>query len=267
MTTPAPYLLRRGSRPLLISMPHVGTHVPADIAGKLNDKGNTLADTDWHLPRLYAFAEAMDVSILIATHSRYVIDVNRPPDNQNLYPGQDTPGLCAPDDFDKEAVYRDGCLPDEAEILRRREQYWRPYHEALQGELDRLHALHPQIALWDAHSIRSVLPRFFEGKLPDLNLGSNGNRSCHPRLAERLLEIARTAPDYSSILNGRFTGGYITRHYGQPEQGIHAIQLEMCQSIYMEETLPFAYDESRAGKLQPLLQRMLESVLDFVEAR
>ncbi|MBO4121499.1 N-formylglutamate deformylase [Cupriavidus gilardii] len=264
--TPA-FKLQRGTRPLLISMPHVGTYLPPSVADRLTDEARTVPDTDWHMDRLYDFARELGASVLMATHSRYVVDLNRPPDNANLYPGQDTTGLCPVDTFDKTPLYANGVGPDETEIFARRDAVWRPYHDALAGELARLRAEHGTIALWDAHSIRSVLPRFFDGKLPDFNLGTANGASCDATLAEEVAKIAADAQGYTSVLNGRFKGGYITRQYGQPAQGVHAIQLELSQCTYMREQYPFDYDEALAGKLQPTLRRMLEAVLAFVEKR
>ncbi|WP_454764830.1 N-formylglutamate deformylase [Cupriavidus campinensis] len=265
--TPA-FILHRGTRPLLVSMPHVGTYLPAPLAARLTPEARTVPDTDWHMDRLYDFARALGASVLMATHSRYVVDLNRPPDNANLYPGQDTTGLCPVDTFDKTPVYADGSNgPDDAEIAQRRDAIWHPYHSALQEELARLRAGHGTIALWDAHSIRSVLPRFFEGKLTDFNLGSADGKSCDAGLAADVLAIASAVPHHTAVLNGRFKGGYITRQYGNPADGVHAIQLELTQSSYMEEVYPFAYDPAKAGAIQPAIRQMLETVLGFVEGR
>lgn len=264
-TTEPPFRFRQGTRPLLISMPHVGTHVPPALAARLTEEARQVPDTDWHLERLYDFADALGASVLIATHSRYVVDLNRPPDNQNLYPGQDTTGLCPVDTFDKTPLYAAGDVPDEAEIAARVDVIWKPYHQKLQAELQRLKAAHGTIALWDAHSIRSVLPRFFEGRLTDLNLGTGGGASCDPALARTLLDIATSNPAYSGVLNGRFKGGHITRRYGDPAQGVHAVQLEMTQASYMQERLPFDYLPDVAAGVQPQVRRMLEAVLAFVE--
>lgn len=267
-TDTPPFAFHRGTRPLLVSMPHVGTYLPATVAGRLTPEARTVPDTDWHLERLYGFAKELGASILVATHSRYVVDLNRPPDNANLYPGQDTTGLCPVDTFDKTPLYADGSSgPDEAEIFARRDAIWRPYHAALAEELARLRAEHGTVALWDAHSIRSQLPRFFEGKLPDFNLGTANGASCDAALGERMLELANAAPGYTAVLNGRFKGGYITRQYGQPAQGVQAVQLELAQSAYMSETYPFAYDEALATRLQPTLRAMLATMLEYVEAR
>ncbi|MGJ7494656.1 N-formylglutamate deformylase [Variovorax sp. RT4R15] len=266
-TTEPPFRFRQGTRPLLISMPHVGTHVPPALAERFTAQARHVPDTDWHLERLYDFADELGASVLVATHSRYVVDLNRPPDDQNLYPGQDTTGLCPVDTFDKTPIYAAGDLPGELEIAARRDAIWHPYHRQLEAELGRLKAAHSTIALWDAHSIRSVLPRFFEGKLPDLNLGSANGASCDPALAATLLGIATSAPGYTGVLNGRFKGGYITRQYGNPVQGIHAVQLEMTQCSYMQEALPFDYLPEVAAGVQPHVRRMLEAVLAFVEQR
>lgn len=262
---PASFVFHQGTAPLLVSMPHAGTHVPPELAARFTAEARQVPDTDWHMPQLYACAKALGASILVATHSRYVVDLNRAPDGGSLYPGQSVTGLCPVDTFDDTPIYGHASdQPDATEITRRSDAYWGPYHAQLRGELERLQALYGAAVLWDAHSIRSVLPRFFEGRLPDLNLGTADGTSCDPTLAARLLEIAQGAPGYSAVLNGRFKGGYITRRYGQPAQGIHAVQLEMAQCTYMQEALPFHYLPERARKIQPTLQHMLEAALDFV---
>lgn len=266
-TTEPPFRFRQGTRPLLISMPHVGTHVPPALAARLTDEARHVPDTDWHLERLYGFADALGASVLVATHSRYVIDLNRPPDGASLYPGQSVTGLCPVDTFDDTPLYANGDVPDEGEIAARRDAIWHPYHAKLTEELARIKAQHGIAMLWDAHSIRSELPRFFDGKLPDLNLGTGKGTSCDPVLADTVLGIARQADGYTSVLNGRFTGGYITRQHGRPAQGVHAVQLEMTQSSYMQEALPFDYLPEVAAGVQPHLQRMLQAVLDFADAR
>ncbi len=267
-TTEPAFYFRAGTRPLLISMPHVGTHVPEELANRFTEEARRVPDTDWHLQRLYDFADELGASILVATHSRYVVDLNRPPDNQNLYPGQDTTGLCPVDTFDKEPIYtRQEYLPDDAEIAQRRDTIWKPYHHQLATELQRLRSLHGSVALWDAHSIRSQLPRFFEGRLPDLNLGTAAGTSCAPELAESLLQIATSDSHHTAVLNGRFKGGHITRQYGDPANGIHAVQLEMSQRVYMDETYPFSYREDLAVWIQPTLRLMVEATLSYVEGR
>jgi len=249
-----------GTAPLLVSMPHVGTHVPAGVHARLTDEARQVPDTDWHLEQLYDFVRAMGASVLVATHSRYVVDLNRPPDGSSLYPGQSVTGLCPTDTFDDTPLYRDPSLaPDEAEIAQRREAIWQPYHAKLRSTLDAMRAEHGVALLWDAHSIRSVLPRFFEGKLPDLNVGTGKGSSCADAMAQAVMLAARPVGQeaYTSVLNGRFTGGYITRNYGKPERNVHAIQLEMTQSSYMQEALPFDYLPERAHAVRPVLQRMM----------
>jgi N-formylglutamate deformylase len=259
------FQLRRGTAPLLVSIPHAGTALPPDIAARLTGAALRLPDTDWHLGRLYDFVAELGATVIIATHSRYVIDVNRPPDDAALYPGQDTTGLCPVDTFQREALYRDGQQPDAAEIGHRISRYWEPYHAALRDELKRLRAGHARVVLWDAHSIRSVLPRLFDGRLPDLNLGSAGGKACDETLAQLVLQIVRGHSHYTAILDGRFKGGHITRHYGRPAEGVHAIQLELAQLTYMREEYPYSFDESRAARVRPVLRQMLTEALRWVQ--
>lgn len=264
--TPPVFTLHSGSLPLLISIPHLGTRIPADIAATMTPVAQRTDDCDWHLDRLYAFARRMGASILAPTYARYVIDLNRPPDGANLYPGQDTTGLLPVDTFDKEPLYREGQLPDEAEVARRRDAYWMPYHAALASELAALKARHGKVLLWEAHSIRSHVPRFFEGRLPDFNFGTSNGASAVAGLAEELAAVVERHGDYSAVANGRFKGGYITRHYGETSQGVHAVQLELSQITYMQEQLPYAYDEALAAKLEPLLEQLVTTALERVEA-
>ena len=255
------FRLHRGSTPLLVSVPHCGTHVPGDIAGRLTPEARLLADTDWHVERLYDFAAGLGAGVLAATHSRYVVDLNRPPDGAALYPGSDNTELCPTTTFARQAIYRDDGPPDAAEIERRVETWWRPYHETLAAELGRLRAEHGIALLFDAHSIRSRVPRFFEGRLPDFNLGTAGGGSADAGLATRLLEICAGTAGFSSVLNGRFTGGYITRAYGRPAEGVHAVQLELSQITYMDEDPPFAYRADLAGTVRPVLEALLAEML------
>jgi N-formylglutamate deformylase len=253
------FTLMRGSTPLLISMPHVGTELPEELAARMIPLARTVPDTDWHLRTLYDFAESLGATIIAARYSRYVIDLNRPPDNASLYPGRDTTALCPLDTFDNEALYLPGQAPGAQEIAQRLRQYWQPYHDALASEIDALRARHGKVWLWDAHSIRSVLPRFFEGRLPDLNFGTADGQSCTPEAAQRVIDATKRATSYTAILNGRYKGGYITRKYGDPARGVQAIQLEMAQAAYMDETPPFAFDEKKAAALRPYLREMVEA--------
>ena len=255
-----------GSVPLLLSMPHAGTDIPDDIAADMAPCALAKADTDWHLPDLYAFARDLGASTLAARWSRYVIDLNRPPEDTNLYPGQDTTRLCPLDTFGRERLYQDGREPDAPEVERRLARYWRPYHDQLRAELDRLLALHGQVVLWDAHSIASVVPRFFDGRLPDLNFGTADGKSCSLQLEGEMIRVAESQDRFSFVFNGRFKGGHITRFYGDPAAGVHAIQLEMCQCLYMDETPPFAYRPAVADKVQPLLHKLLEGAIAWARA-
>ena len=257
----APYRFLRGTRPVLLSIPHVGTHIPESLRVSYTVHALQRADTDWHLDRLYAFAHQFGASVLQATHSRSVIDLNRPPDNQSLYPGRITTGLCPTETFRGEPVYHPGQAPDTAETARRLAHHWQPYHQALAAELERLQTLHGQVLLWDAHSIASRLPRLFEGQLPDLNLGTADGASCAAEVLAPVATIAQGS-GFSVVVNGRFKGGHITRHYGNPSQGVHAIQLELCQHLYMDEDPPFDYRPERAERLQPVLQAMLGAACD-----
>jgi len=255
------FTLVSGTIPLLVSIPHAGTDIPPQIARRMTPAGLLRADTDWHLPLLYAFAREMGASVLVPRYSRYVIDLNRPPEDANLYPGQDTTGLVPSDTFRKEPLYLPGQAPDDAEKAERRAVYWQPYHDTLRDELQRLRDVHGRVVLWDAHSIASVLPRFFEGRLSDLNLGTANGEACALAVqaaAEAVLEAQR---DFSHVTNGRFKGGHITRHYGRPNERVHALQMEMCHATYMDEPAPFAYRPDLAARVQPLLQRLLDAVV------
>ena len=252
------FKFRAGTAPLLVSMPHTGTHIPDWLAPRLSAAARALPDTDWHLERLYSFLDELGASVLVATHSRYVVDLNRPPDNANLYPGQDTTGIVPMDTFHLEPLYLPGFPPLEDEVAERIRTYWRPYHDRLRTALAEIKAQHGYALLWDAHSIFSILPRFFKGKLPDLNLGTADGKSCSPGIGEAL---ARTVEGYSVALNGRFKGGYITRHYGDPANGVHAVQLELSETNYMDEKAPYRFVESKARQLRPQLRTLLELFL------
>ena len=254
-----PFRYIPGTIPLVVSIPHCGTHVPASILARLKPAAKQLPDTDWHVDRLYDFARELGAHLLIATHSRYVIDLNRSPDNSSLYPGKFTTGLCPTTFFDGSPLYLPGTEPDAADIAARTTQYWQPYHNQLRRVLDAQTALHGRCRLFDAHSIASQVPTLFDGQLPDLNLGTADGATITPALAETLIATAN-ASGYSSVYNGRFKGGYITRHYGNPSAGIEAVQLELAQCNYMQETPPFAYDESKANQLQPVLRAILNAL-------
>lgn len=257
------FRFRQGTRPLLISIPHAGTHIPDALRRRMMPIARSVPDTDWHLEQLYDFAEGLGASVLVGTHSRYVIDLNRPPDDTNLYPGKDTTGLCPIDTFKKQPLYRMGEEPDETEIRHRVGTYWKPYHAKLQEELARIKAAHGRALLWEAHSIASEVPRFFPGRLTDFNLGTADGRACAPGVGAALLEIAAAAEGYSAVLDGRFKGGYITRTYGRPAEGVQAVQLELTHITYMDEPPPFAFRPDRAEKVRPHLKAMVTAFLQL----
>jgi len=265
--TVLPYRYRHGTSALIVSMPHVGTFIPHGVGSALSDCAARRPDTDWHLPRLYDFLGELGATTIVATHSRYVIDANRPPDGANLYPGRDTPRLCPIDTFHSEPLYRGGVEPGDGEIAKRLEAVWRPYHRRLAMEIERVRAEHGEVVLWDAHSIVSEAPRLFEGRLPDFNLGTADNTSCDPELAQSLRVALSRHEGYTSVLNGRFRGGYITRHYGKPAAGVQAIQLEMAEAIYMDESSPYGFRADRAARVRPILRELLETALAWVNRR
>lgn len=256
------FKLRTGKSRLVVSMPHVGTYLPTWLEPRLTEAGLSIADTDWHLEQLYDFLDELDATVIIATHSRYVIDLNRPSDDVSLYPGQSTTGLCPIDTFNEAPLYLPNQSPSADEIQKRIVHYWQPYHQALSAELNRVKALHGKALLWDAHSIDSVVPRFFEGTLPHLNLGTADHASCDAGLAEAVYGMAKQS-HYASVMNGRFKGGFITRHYGQPHHHIHAIQLEIATRAYMQAADMTKVDEGLSGKLRPTLRAMMQAMLDW----
>ena len=250
-------VLHQGPAPLLVSLPHDGSGIPADLQARMAPPARLAPDTDWHVSRLYAFARELGASVLVPRWSRYVIDLNRGEDDTSLYPGQNTTGLVPLVRFTGDPVYLDGHAPDEAEVVARIRTYWHPYHAALRDELARIRERHGRVVLWEGHSIRgSGLPFLFEGRLPDLNLGTAAGASCSAGLQARLEAELGAQPDYDWVANGRFKGGHITRAYADPGNGIQAVQLELSQRTYMDED-SFAYDEARAARLQAVLRRLL----------
>jgi N-formylglutamate deformylase len=247
----------------LISLPHIGRQIPPELHADYVERVLALEDTDWHLDALYDFAAGLGASVLVPALSRYVIDLNRPPQDVPLYAGANNTELCPTRFFSGDPLYRAGRAPDAQEVQRRRERYWQPYHDALRAELERLHELHGHALLLDGHSIRSQLPWLFEGKLPDLNLGTAGGQSCAAALRDALAGVLANATRYTHVVDGRFRGGYITRAYGRPEAGVHAVQLEMCWSCYMEEAPPYAVDECRAIYLRPVLRELAATMLSW----
>ena len=257
------YSLHRGDRPLLVSLPHVGTSIPAGLQAAFVPRALSLEDTDWHLEAVYAFARNLGASVLVPRCSRYVIDLNRPPENTPMYAGANNTELVPTRFFSGEPLYRERQAPDAAEIERRRSAYWQPYHDALASELDRLRAGHGHAVLWDGHSIQAELPWLFEGRLPDLNLGTAAGASCAPALRERLSDVLAAQSRYSHVTDGRFKGGYITRRYGRPAEGLHAAQMEMGWPCYLSAVAPPIIDADRLLHLEPVLRELLQATLDW----
>ncbi|HUU35881.1 MAG TPA: N-formylglutamate deformylase [Vicinamibacterales bacterium] len=269
MTHPDWLLVTRGDAPLIVSVPHAGTDLPGDVAARLVSPWLARKDADWHLAQLYDFAVGLGATLVRTTVSRTVVDVNRDPSGQSLYPGQTTTALCPVETFDGEPLYVPGQAPDDAEIAARRARFFVPYHQGLAVELARLRALHEHVVLYDCHSIRSVIPRLFAGELPQWNIGTNHGVTCSPRLTA-IVEGHCDRSGLSRVTNGRFTGGYITRHYGRPDDGVHAIQMELACRGYMREpdrpardTWPSPYVETEAAPLRATLDAILEGTVAF----
>jgi formiminoglutamase len=258
--------LRQGRAPLILSIPHAGTEIPDALAPRLQSLWLARKDADWWLPELYAFAQDYDATILQTRISRTVIDMNRDPSGASLYPGQATTGLCPLETFDGEPLYVPGQEPDAAEIEARRAAYFAPYHDALAGEIARLRGLNASVVLYDCHSIRGEIPRLFQGELPNFNIGTNDGKSCDPAITARVASICAAAPGMSHVVNGRFKGGYITRHYGRPEEGVHAIQMELACRGYMDEPAAPGPDNwptkfKLSSPVLPILKTIIESFL------
>ena len=259
----------RGDAPLVVSFPHTGTDLPTNVAARLISPWLARKDADWWIDRLYDFAPSLGATTVRTALSRTVIDVNRDPSGASLYPGQATTGLCPTTTFDGEPLYRRG-EPDAAEIERRRADYFEPYHAALQAELDRLRAIHGKVVLYEAHSIRSAIPRLFEGELANFNLGTNSGAACDPALTAAV-EAVCDASGFSRVTDGRFKGGWTTRHYGRPADGVHAIQMELACRGYMDEPpglltsaiWPTPYVEARAAPMRAALTDVLRACLAF----
>lgn len=249
-----------GDSPLVVSIPHDGRLLAPGMAERLTDAGRDLPDTDWHVRKLYEFASDMGASVIAARYSRYVVDLNRPADDSALYEGKLSTGLCPARTFDGRDLYQDGAVVSAREQSARIHDYWRPYHDRLAQALDEARRRHGYAVLWDAHSIAGEVPSLFDGRLPDLNIGTNGGRSCEAGRAAAIVAAA-AASGYSFVLDGRFRGGYITRHYGAPADGVRAIQLELAQRTYMDEDSR-AYDVDAAARLQSVIRRMLGRALE-----
>ncbi|MEO8487468.1 MAG: N-formylglutamate deformylase [Betaproteobacteria bacterium] len=259
--------LHRGDSPLVIDVPHAGVHVPAPIASGIDEAASALPDTDWHVHRLYGFARDAGATMMVATHSRYVVDLNRDPGGVALYEGADNSELVPTRTFDQAPIWRPGHLPSGEEVAMRTHTYFTPYHDALAAEVARVTSRHGHAVVVDAHSIRSHVPRFFAGRLPDLNLGTADGASAAPELALVAAGIVASDRRFTSVVNGRFKGGWITRHYGRPSEGVHALQLEIAQSAYMDESPPWPWDEARAAPLAAVLQRLVATLSAWIPER
>lgn len=254
-----PVLIQRGDSPVILAQPHGGTFVPDDISQRLNETGLALADTDWHISQLYD-GVLPGASVVRATFHRYVIDANRDPAGNSLYPGQNTTGLCPLTDFDGVSIWRDGAEPTAADVSQRIKNYHAPYHAALAAEVARVKAFHGVAIVYDCHSIRSHIPFLFEGELPALNIGTDNGVTCSKSIADGVQKMAASSP-YTNVLNGRFRGGWTTRHYGQPHTGVHAIQMEIAQSVYLErEQAPWNFSPEKAAMLRPWLAYILRVI-------
>jgi N-formylglutamate deformylase len=257
--------LHRGTAPLLVSLPHNGSFIPADIAGRMHPLAQVSPDSDWHVDLLYDFAVGLGASVIKPLASRYVVDLNRPADGHALYPGRTETGLVPSTMFDGTPIYRDSEAPGPDETAARVEQYWRPYHLALAAEIARMRGAHERIVLWEGHSIRAEVPMLFEGRLPDLNLGTADGSSCDSSLQASLAAQLDGQQRYTHVVNGRFKGGYITRAYGKTDEGVHAVQLELAQLNYMDEKT-FAYNAAKAAQLQEILHPLLRTCIHFAQA-
>ena len=255
------FTLLRGTLPLLVSLPHVGTLLPDDVVAGYHPRALAVEDTDWRLDEIYGFVRDLGASLLVPRHSRYLIDLNRPRDAAPMYPGANNTELCPTHFFTGDPLYHPGHEPGPAEIERRVQSYWLPYHQALQAELDRLRARHGHVVLFEGHSIKSELPWLFEGVLPDLNLGTVAGKSCAASLRAQLTRVLAAQTAFTHVVDGRWKGGHITRHYGQPAAGVHAVQLEMCLRCYMDEVPPFVVDPGRADVVRPVLRALVQTML------
>lgn len=256
------FSFHEGTAPLLVSVPHDGCHLPHAIRERMTPEASQLPDTDWHVAELYSFVRELGASLLVANYSRYVVDLNRPATDDALYAGQVATGLCPGQTFAGEDIYRTG-TPEATEVAQRVTAYWRPYHDKIRSTLATMRAKHGYALLWDAHSIASRVPRLFDGELHELNIGTHGGRSCDPSLEAAVVDAA-AAGSFNHVLNGRFQGGFITRHYGDPSNHVHAVQLEIAQRVYMDE-LTRVYDAAKVAHLRATLRDMLQAFLDTAE--
>ncbi len=255
--------LSQGASPLIVNVPHAGTLVPDAVGQRLTRAARAMPDTDWHVEKLYEFVTGLDVTLMTATQSRYVIDLNRDPAGVALYAGADNTELCPTRTFADEPIYEAGKAPSPEEVTQRTVTHFLPYHQALAGEIARVKRMHGYAVLLDGHSIRGEVPRFFAGRLPDLNLGTASGESCANELQAVAVSVLKSSPGFTCVVNGRFKGGWITRHHGRPYDHVHAVQLEMAQRAYMDESPPYTWDPARAAPLIAVLRRLVDELLDW----
>ncbi len=265
-TSAEPYAFRKAQIPLLLSLPHEGSHIPPRIAAQMLEAGQSSWDTDWFLDRLYNTEELHQAGRIAGKYSRYVIDLNRSLGDQSLYPGQGTTGLLPFVTFSEEPIYEPGMAPDEEERSRRIREIWQPYHDQLRLELERIRGTFGFAVLLEGHSIASQVPFLFEGVLPDLNFGTDRGKSCAASLSEAVLAAVESHEEYSHIVDGRFIGGYITREYGDPASGIHAIQLELSQATHLDEKSK-QWAPKKVEKIRPVLKTMLKAILQWIDGQ
>ena len=256
--------IKPGDGPLLLAQPHGGTLIPDSVLARLNHHGRARADTDWHISRLYADLLS-DTTIVSTSIHRYVIDANRDPADESLYPGQNTTSLCPTTTFDGDQIYLDGQAPSRDEINQRQRLYHQPYHDALREQLERVHQRLGYVILYDCHSIRSLVPYLFEGQLPDFNIGTNSGSSCDAIIESAVYNACTRASGYRTVANDRFKGGWTTRHYGEPGRGFHAVQMELAQCNYMLEAPPWHYVDDKADKLRVILGDILKTLTKILD--
>lgn len=257
------FRFQKGYSPFIISNPHSGVFIPPEIAETMTEDGLEKRDTDWFLSQLYDLPAVESAAMVSANLSRYVVDLNRPKDNESLYPGQETTGICPTQTFEKKPIYLPGQEPDEIEIAKRIEHFWQPYHDQLESEINRLVDLFGFVVLLDVHSIAEEVPMLFEGKIPDFNFGTNHGKSCGAGFQELLENYAKTIKGFSYVFNERFIGGHITRHYGEMEN-VHAVQLELNRSTYMEEEI-LQWDMAKAQEVVPVIEMFVVTLMKWAE--
>jgi N-formylglutamate deformylase len=265
--------VHHGDAPLIVSFPHTGTEIPADIETQLVSPWRARKDADHWVDVLYDFAHELGATTIRTALSRTVIDVNRDPSGMSLYPGQTTTGLCPLETFAGEPLYASGREPDAAEITRRRDAWFLPYHAELALNIDRLREKSGRVVVYDAHSILSRSPRLFAGELPQFNIGTNGGAACDAALTRTVERICERS-GMTQVTDGRFRGGWITRHHGKPQSGVHAIQMELAMRGYLrepaslsEESWPAPLDDLIAAPLRVALRDILDACIAFATGR